>query len=103
MSQLRTSDPAVPELVRRYLYLLKPQEHPFTKVFPDELEENQYFLSVVVVMLKRYGLGYAKGIPEVLQDAYHFALAADFISVVKLERPDALYFLAKTAGVIKDE
>jgi len=103
MPQLRTSERVVQELVRRFLSLLKPQECPFTKLFPAELEENPQFISAIVFLLEQFGLGWNDDIPKVLQDAYRRDIAADFISVVKLERPDALYFFATTFGVIKEE
>lgn len=94
MPRLGPHDGVFELLLARFRSLIKPQAAVFTKQLPADLESNQLLISIVMRLMKEIGFAYNESSPYILNLLYHRALAIDFISVMKIERPDIIYSFA---------
>ncbi|KAF9162986.1 hypothetical protein BGX21_010434 [Mortierella sp. AD011] len=83
-------------LLERFRSLLKPPDAIFTKQLPDDLESNAHLISMAMYIMNRIGYTYNENIPRELNLLAHRATAIDFISVMKVERPDIIHFLLQS-------
>ncbi|KAK3842547.1 MAG: hypothetical protein J3R72DRAFT_490350 [Linnemannia gamsii] len=92
MPRLSLDDGVLEVFVARFLSLNKPPAAVFTKQLPADVESNQRLIMVAMALLTNVGYVTKEGIPHDLGLLYHRALAIDFISAVKVERPDIIDF-----------
>src|SRR5689334_1296613 len=79
-------------LLARFLSLMKPPDAPFTKQLPADVEWDPLMITFAMEMLIHVGFAYNESIPYDLMVLCHRALAIDFISAIKIDRPDVVDF-----------
>ncbi|KAF9299145.1 hypothetical protein BGZ88_000659 [Linnemannia elongata] len=79
-------------LLARFYSLMKPPTDAFTKELPADLESDPLLITFAMEMLIHVGYAYNESIPYDLMVLLHRALAIDFISAIKIDRPDVVDF-----------
>jgi hypothetical protein len=92
MAFFEPNDPMLEKLLARFRSLLRPPDAVFTEKLPDKVEWNPFVIVFFMHMLTEIGFGYKDSIPHDIREIHHRALAIDFISAIKVERPDVIHF-----------
>ncbi|KAG0034134.1 hypothetical protein BGZ82_005862 [Podila clonocystis] len=90
MPRVGPNDGTLEVLLARFRSLLKPPVAVFTKQLPADVESIPLLISFAMIILTHIGFAYNESIPHGLNLLAHRALAIDFISVMKVERPDVI-------------
>ncbi|OAQ31018.1 hypothetical protein K457DRAFT_124722 [Linnemannia elongata AG-77] len=72
----------------RFLSLMAPPDTPFTKELPANVESNPFVISIAMAILTDMGFVHNESIPSELNELVHRTMAIDFISALKVVRPD---------------
>ncbi|KAG0071806.1 hypothetical protein BGZ90_012119 [Linnemannia elongata] len=86
------NDGTLKVLLARFHSLMKPPTEAFTKELPPDLESDPLLITFAMEMLIHVGYAYNESIPYDLMVLFHRALAIDFISAIKIDRPDVVDF-----------
>ncbi|KAF9933393.1 hypothetical protein FBU30_005602 [Linnemannia zychae] len=93
MIRLSPMDGTLELLLARFRKALKPPVDDFTKQLPHDVELNTHLIDFVIRLLEEFGLKYSEDTSYLRA---HHAIAIDFISKIKVERPDVIdLFLQK--------
>ncbi|KAF8957865.1 hypothetical protein BGZ46_002089 [Entomortierella lignicola] len=79
-------------LLARFRSLLKPPAAVFAEQLPADLESNPFLISIVITLLENLGYTCTESMPHDLNLLAHHLVAIDFISAMKVERPDIIHF-----------
>ncbi|KAF8947213.1 hypothetical protein BGZ47_009936 [Haplosporangium gracile] len=90
MPRLTPNDGILEVYLARFLAVVEPPPADFTNQLPADVESIPLLISFVMEVLTEMGFEYTESISQELGALYHRALAIDFISVMKVERPDVI-------------
>ena len=93
MPPLEPKGRALEVLLARFRSFLKPPAAVFTEQLPTDLESNPFLIYMVAHLLESLGFWYNESTSQDVNFLAHLILVIDFISVMKVERPDVIHFL----------